>query len=125
MARVLVVEDVDYITGHLVDILTAAGYEVDTAINGVEGLEAYAAARPDAVLLDLGMPILDGWKTLPRMLALDPDARIIIHSGFINATDHTRLMALGAVGTLVKKLEREPLLAALAAAQESPARSAG
>lgn len=113
MARVLVVDDVDYIVGHLVDILTEAGFEVATATNGAEGLEAYAAARPDAVLLDLGMPVLDGWATLPRMLALDPDARIVIHSGFIDAADNKRALAAGAACTLVKKLEREPLLAAL------------
>lgn len=114
--RVLVVDDVDYIREDLVLILSEAGYAVTTAVNGAEALTAYAAQRPDAVLLDLGMPVLDGSATLPRLLMQDPTARIIIHSGFISAEESVRLLAAGAVGTLLKKLEPEALLAALSQA---------
>lgn len=111
--RILVVDDVDYIREGLILMLSEAGYEVTTAANGVEALTAYAVQRPDVVLLDLDMPVLDGWATLPRLLAQDPSARVIIHSGFISADEHVRLLAAGAVGTLVKKLDPETLVAAL------------
>jgi len=69
MKRILVVDDESAIVDALQDILSSEGYEVDTAINGAEGLERLRAKRPDLVLLDLMMPVLDGLGMLERMRA--------------------------------------------------------
>lgn len=68
MHRVLVVEDDIAIRGDLVEILGEEGYAVAAAANGREALEALARdPLPCAVLLDLQMPVVDGWNVLRRV----------------------------------------------------------
>ena len=62
--RVLVVEDDDGIRHAVAEGLELEGYEVLTATNGAEALERVRAGRPDAVVLDLMMPVMDGWAFL-------------------------------------------------------------
>ncbi|QSQ21919.1 response regulator [Pyxidicoccus parkwayensis] len=67
MKRLLIVDDELAIVEALQDILSVEGYDVVTAFNGAEGLQRMAAARPDLVLLDLMMPVMDGREMLRRM----------------------------------------------------------
>lgn len=60
--RVLVVEDEADQRKSLAMILESKGYDVDTAENGRVALEKMRARRPDAMLLDLFMPVMDGWQ---------------------------------------------------------------
>jgi CheY-like chemotaxis protein len=62
--RVLVVDDDDTIRVTVADALQDEGYHVLTATNGAEALDQVAAEMPDAIVLDLMMPILDGWGFL-------------------------------------------------------------
>ena len=62
--RVLVVDDEDAIRQTLAEVLQDEGYDVRTAPNGAEALEIVRAEPLDAVLLDLMMPVLDGWGFL-------------------------------------------------------------
>lgn len=72
MARILVVED-DAMIARIVRIkLENSGYEVQVAGDGGEGLMAIREARPDLVLLDVMMPVMDGYKLL-RMLRSVPE----------------------------------------------------
>jgi two-component system, chemotaxis family, chemotaxis protein CheY len=64
MKRILVVDDEPDIRHVVADVLTDAGYAVATACNGAEALDHVRQTRPDAVLLDLMMPIMDGWSFL-------------------------------------------------------------
>lgn len=67
MKRLLIVDDEVAIVEALQDVLVGEGYEVDTAYNGAEGLKRMQAARPDVVLLDMMMPVMDGRELLHRM----------------------------------------------------------
>jgi DNA-binding response OmpR family regulator len=58
--RVLVVDDDGWVRTTVADVLGYAGYDVVTAHNGAEALAAMRATRPDCVVLDLMMPVLDG-----------------------------------------------------------------
>jgi len=69
MATVLVVDDEPDILAILRVTLEASGYAVVTAADGAEALEAVERERPDAVLLDVGMPKVDGWQVLARIKA--------------------------------------------------------
>jgi CheY-like chemotaxis protein len=64
MRRVLVVEDEAEIRFLLRELLVDAGYAVATAGNGEEALDQMREHRPDAVPLDLMMPVMDGWRFL-------------------------------------------------------------
>jgi two-component system, chemotaxis family, chemotaxis protein CheY len=67
MKAVLIVDDEFALVETLKDFLEHAGYRVDTASNGKEGLEAMRAHRPDLVLTDLMMPIMGGKEMLTAM----------------------------------------------------------
>jgi len=76
MSKLLIVDDEVAILEALTDILSVEGYEVDTAANGAEALEHVGKARPDLILLDLMMPVMDGQEML-RRLKEDPNLRAI------------------------------------------------
>ena len=76
MARILVVDDSDIIRMKCLKLLGEKGYEVIEAANGVEALEKYQERKPDAVLLDIIMPLMDGMVTLREMKRIDPAARV-------------------------------------------------
>jgi len=67
------------------DLLTSAGYEVVEAENGKEALEAVAKRRPDLILMDIQLPIMDGYEATRRIKA-DPALRLI---PIIAVTSHT------------------------------------
>jgi CheY-like chemotaxis protein len=69
--RVLVVDDHDDARELLTLIIEARGYSVSTAANGREALEAAARVRPDAIIMDLFMPEMDGYEAARRLKA-DP-----------------------------------------------------
>lgn len=67
MSRILIVEDEDIMSAMLRDVLEGEGHEVHEARNGRDGLKLLAERRPDVVLLDLMLPILDGTGFLEGM----------------------------------------------------------
>ena len=103
---VLVVDDDPDILEALSEILEAEGYTVSRARNGQEALERLAQSRPALILLDLMMPVMDGWEFARRMKdAYPPERRppIIVLSADRNVA--TKARELGAVGFLAKPFE--------------------
>ena len=76
MSKLLIVDDEGAILEALPDILSVEGYDVATAANGAEGLKRAGEERPDLILLDLMMPVMDGQEML-RRLKESPDLRTI------------------------------------------------
>jgi DNA-binding response OmpR family regulator len=108
--RVLVVDDDPDILDALSEILEVEGYEVQRARNGREALERLEQMLPDVVLLDLMMPVMDGWEFAR---SLSPAARppIIVLSADRNVS--TRAREIGALEWLAKPFELSDLLAAV------------
>jgi CheY-like chemotaxis protein len=73
---VLVVDDDQDIRESLAQILVEEGFEVASACNGAEALEAIARRQPDLMLLDLMMPVLNGWEVLEALRASGTRPRI-------------------------------------------------
>jgi CheY-like chemotaxis protein len=71
MARLLLVEDTEEIRDFLSRRLQRRGHEVALAVDGEDGLRAVREGRPEVVLLDMNLPVLDGW-TVARALKDDP-----------------------------------------------------
>jgi CheY-like chemotaxis protein len=67
MRKLLIVDDEVAIVEALQDVLVSEGYDVRTAYNGAEGLKRMTEVRPDLVLLDMMMPVMDGRELLHRM----------------------------------------------------------
>ena len=80
--RVLVVDDEPEILKAMEGLLEYLGYQSDFASSGKEGLEKYVQCRPDAVLMDINMPEMDGVACIEELLNHDPHANISIISGY-------------------------------------------
>jgi len=112
--RVLIVEDDQEIAGVLRRTLRQEGHEVRTAVDGEEGLTAAAEFLPDLVILDLGLPKLDGVEVL-RRLRRDDDVPVLILTARSELNDRVSGLDTGADDYLVKPFERQELLARLRA----------
>lgn len=102
--RVLVVDDAANLRELLTLLLdTEDDFEViGTASDGVQALAVAETLRPDIVLLDLAMPVMDGMQALPRIRTMLPEAIILIFSGFEQAELIDEAMAAGADAYLEK-----------------------
>ena len=80
--RVLVVEDEVGLKTNLEDLLALEGYHVATASHGVSGLKAHLTFRPELVISDVVMPIMDGVEMVRNMRARDPGLKVLFISGF-------------------------------------------
>jgi signal transduction histidine kinase/ActR/RegA family two-component response regulator len=119
---VLVIEDdpssVDLVHAYL----AGSGYEVLVARNGVDGLAAVRREQPDAVILDIQLPGLDGWDVLSTLKAEPETARIPVV--VISVLDERARGALhGAAAYLVKPVSRDDVLSALDGAVPAAARA--
>lgn len=76
MARILIVDDASFIRMKYARLLSDAGFEVIEAENGAKALEKYKEFKPDAVLLDINMPVMNGIITLHEIMNIDPSARV-------------------------------------------------
>ena len=112
--RVLVIEDDTEITDALRRSLRHEGYEVRTAGDGVEALDAAAEFIPDLVVLDLGLPRLDGIEVC-RQLRADGDVPILILTARTETDDRVTGLDSGADDYLVKPFERQEFLARIRA----------
>ncbi len=106
------VDDDPGVRGFVAMVLRAEGYRVLTAADGVEALEWIARQRPDLVLLDLAMPVMDGWQVLHTLR----ERRVNVPLVFMSAGYNARVEAErhGADGYLGKPFTRAELLAVVA-----------
>jgi signal transduction histidine kinase/CheY-like chemotaxis protein len=117
-ARVLLVDDHDDARGMLRVMLELLGYHVIEAGDGLKGVEAAAAQRPDIAVVDIGLPGIDGYEVARRLRA-DESTRgmgLIALTGYGQDDDRRRALAAGFDEHLVKPVEPEALGAAIASA---------
>jgi DNA-binding response OmpR family regulator len=108
--RVLVVDDDPDIRGLLRELLDRRGFDVTEARDGQEALRAFFADRPDLVVLDVAMPVLDGWKTLERIRELS-DVPVVMLTARTTELEKTRGLRAGADDYVTKPFGRQELLA--------------
>ena len=119
MLSVLVVDDQAEIRHLIRDALEGAGYHVEEARDGKEGLERYRAKSADLVLMDIVMPDQDGLESIMALRREFPESRIIAMTGasdtigILNFLDVAKMF--GAKRTLQKPFELQTLLDAVAA----------
>jgi DNA-binding NtrC family response regulator len=118
--RVLVVDDSEGVRSYLASLLELRGYAVDTAGDGRSALALLeSGAAPDAVLLDVMMPGVDGLETLRRLRARHPGLPVVMLSVVGKAATIVEAMQLGAADYLNKPFEEEELERALARALQA------
>jgi two-component system, OmpR family, KDP operon response regulator KdpE len=115
MTRVLVIDDDPHLSRALRITLRAAGHDVDTAPDGRTALQQAAAVPPDVVVLDLGLPDLDGTEVLA---GLRPGyaGPVLVLSARADSQDKVRALDAGADDYVTKPFDMSELLARLRAA---------
>ncbi len=118
MIRVLLADDHRLVRAGLAGLLsTAADIEVvGEAADGRQAVDLSAAVRPDVILMDLSMPVLDGIEATRLILDQAPEIRVIALTSFADKDKVGDMLASGAVGYLLKDSEPAELLAAVRSA---------
>jgi DNA-binding NarL/FixJ family response regulator len=113
--RVLLADDNELVRRGLTDLLSAsADLEVVAACaDGSEVVEAAERTRPDIVLLDVAMPVVDGLEAARRLRALRPDARVMMLTAMVSGAAIAEARRIGVAGFLSKTDDPDVLLEAL------------
>ena len=112
MPTVLIVEDNEPSRDALARRLERRGYSVVPAVDGVEAVSIARAARPDIILMDLGLPVIDGWEATARLKGGD-DTRhipIIVLSAHAMTSDREQALAAGGDDFDTKPVQFQRLL---------------
>lgn len=118
-ARILVIDDEEIVRLSCKKCLVPEGYEVETASNGVEGLRLAQAGQYDLILTDLKMPDMDGMEFLAAVKGPQPQAKVIMITGYSTVEHAVRAIKLGAHNYLEKPFTPDALLSAVRDALES------
>jgi CheY-like chemotaxis protein len=115
MKKILIVEDVEFNRDLIVQLLEDT-YDVLTAADGAEGLQLAAREHPDLILMDLSLPVIDGWEATRRLKANAAlhDIPIIALSAHAMMGDREKALQSGCDEYLSKPLDETLLFATLA-----------
>jgi two-component system cell cycle response regulator DivK len=111
--RILVVEDQEDNRRIIRDLLTSAGYEMIEALDGEAGVRLAESERPDLILMDIQLPVLDGHEAT-RRIKQNPELRhipIIVVTSYALSGDDQKAMAAGSDGYVAKPFSPRQLLA--------------
>ncbi len=112
MALVLIVDDDRALRNYMKTVLKSNGYNTSEACNGLEALERVRESRPDIILLDLMMPVMDGLETCRRLKA-NPDTRsipVLIVTVIQNGAKKQSALSLGCNDFMSKPVKKQELL---------------
>jgi DNA-binding NtrC family response regulator len=110
MPKILVVDDQDDMRWLLRRLLQEQGFEVGTANNGAQALSWVQQEVPQAIMLDLKMPQLDGMQTLARLKQLVPEVPVIVLTAYGDIPSAVQAMKQGAYDFLTKPFNNDDLL---------------
>ncbi len=113
MAKILVVDDDAIARPVAVNLLIQAGYQIVEAEDGVQAVSKYEDERPDAVLMDIHMPRMDGMNALVAIRKYDPKARVIMVTGLAEKQLALTAIKMGARDFIVKPFKMDRLLQAV------------
>ena len=123
--RILYVEDAAVIRDTIAKLLELNGYNVGYAKNGKEGVDMAMSWRPDVVLMDLRMPVMDGYKAISE-IKQNPKTRhlpVFVVTAWSSKKERTQAHAAGADEFFVKPPDLHRLIEAINSYVQTPARS--
>jgi two-component system cell cycle response regulator DivK len=111
MSRILIVEDNEDNRLLLHDILTARGYEVLEAVNGVEGIAMAGREMPDLILMDIQMPAMNGLEAgkILKQQEATRSIKLVAITSFAMSGDRERILEAGFDGYLSKPIDTRQL----------------
>ncbi|MBI5473535.1 MAG: sigma-54-dependent Fis family transcriptional regulator [Ignavibacteriae bacterium] len=109
MTKVMIIDDDDAICAILKDVLEIEGYEVTYSLSGEEGVKKYMDELPSVLLLDLRLPGMDGLQVLKEIASFDPDAIVIMITGYGSVDSAVGAIRMGATDYLQKPLSNDEI----------------
>lgn len=122
--KILVIEDDEDVRTVVATRLKRAGYETSTASDGKDGLRRFYGDQPDLVLLDVAMPVMDGWQVLERLREVS-EVPVLFLTAAAQERDKLRGLRSGADDYITKPFSGEELLARVEVALRRAAPSDG
>lgn len=113
MAKVLIVDDAEFLRVRLTKMLSTDGYEVFQAENGLKAVATYKEIHPDVVLMDVTMPEMDGLTALKEIVGFDPKARVIMLTALGQESVVLEAVKSGARDFVVKPFEQDRVMNAI------------
>jgi two-component system chemotaxis response regulator CheY len=114
MARVLVVDDAAFMRKLLSDALASGGHEVvGEAGNGSDAVDRFQELKPELTTLDITMPEKDGLAALAEIMAIDPNAKVVMCSALGQESKVLEAVKLGARDFVVKPFQTDRVLEAV------------
>jgi DNA-binding response OmpR family regulator len=120
MSRVLVVDDEPRIVQFLSRGLSSRGFGVDTAFDGAQGLALARQGLHEVVLLDLMLPVIDGFTVLQKLLERRPEQQVLVLSAVSDVSAKVRCLQLGASDFVQKPFSLSELIARIHARLRQP-----
>jgi two-component system chemotaxis response regulator CheY len=111
--RILVVDDAAFVRAKIGRLLSANGYVIEEAENGAEAVSKYQSYRPDIVLMDITMPIMDGISAVRELRRLDPGVKVVMCTALGQRAMVLEAIKAGARDFIVKPFDNERVLEAI------------
>ena len=118
-ARILIIDDKENIRRLLATDLMSKGYQVDTAEDGLSGLECFKEVIYDLVITDVKMPVMSGLEVLEGVKEISPDTAVIVMTAFADMDDAILALKQGAADYLRKPFKLEEIRTAVEKALET------
>lgn len=113
MAKVLVVDDAAFMRQRCMKLLNENGYDTVSAEDGRQAVEQFKSQKPDAVLLDITMPDMDGLEALKEIIKLDGNAKVAMVTAIGQQNMVMECLKSGAKDFVVKPFDPGRVLAAV------------
>ncbi len=113
MAKILIVDDAEFLRVRLTRMLDTDGYQVFQAENGLRAVAVYKEIQPDVVLMDITMPEMDGLAALKEIVSHDPQARVVMLTALGQESVVLEAVKSGARDFVVKPFEHDRVIKAI------------
>ena len=113
MAKVLIVDDAQFMRMRTAKLLTQNGYDCVEAATGLEAVQVYKKEKPDAVMMDITMPDMDGLEALKQLRKIDPAAKITMVTAMGQQSIVMEAIKAGAADFVVKPFDPTRVLNAV------------
>ena len=110
MAKILIIDDDELVLNALSTLLHHAGHELFITADGPRSIDLFFEQRPDVTILDIGLPTTNGLEVLNHLRQIDPEAKVIMISGYTAPAVRAEAKEKGAYAFLEKPFEIKALL---------------
>lgn len=113
--KILIIEDEDFIRENISEMLNLSGYEVETAINGKDGVDKLSIFQPDLILCDITMPVMNGYQVLETLRNSNEHAHtpFIFLTSMANPAEIREGLSIGANDYITKPFRFNDLILAI------------